>query len=83
MKKFILLLGVILLTSGTTYKVADNGYSTINVKTFQINGMTYAVFYGTANCGAYQCAAPAVVNLTKDKAELRYYQYETPVYSRK
>ena len=83
MKKFILLLGVILLTSGTTYRVADNGYSAINVKTFQINGMTYAVFYGTADAGAYQCAAPAVVNLTKDKAELQYYHYNVPVHARK
>lgn len=78
MKKLILLLGVILLTSGATYKVVDNGYSTINVRTFELNGMTYAVFYGTADRGSYQCASPAVVNLTKDKAELKYYQYEVP-----
>lgn len=44
------------------------------MKTFELNGMTYAVFYGTADRGAYQCASPAVVNLTKDKAEYNYYR---------
>lgn len=76
MKKIILLIGLLVVTTSSTVKVANAGYCTVEMKTFDINGMTYGVFYSTYTSGS-TTAAPCVVNITKDQLECDYYRKQS------
>ena len=73
MKKILLLIGLLILTTSSTVQVTSTSFSVIMMKTYVVNNMTYGVFY-SENQSAGTSLTPFVVNITKDQLECDYYR---------
>lgn len=74
MRKILVLLGVLVLTSFTNPTPTPTGGVKVSSETFQADGMTYRVFKGKAAFDNY--IDIEVVNITKEKLEIELLKLE-------
>jgi len=80
MKKFIILIGVLALTSFTNPPSPPAYGVTVNSEIVQADGMTYRVFTGKATHDNY--IDIEVVNVTKEKLEIERLKAEIAYYKK-